>query len=155
MIGLFTDRTPNEVSMASRRSGPMPRKRKARTKPCNSAIPDGLRGAIEAERGKLVKAESLLGCLAISLEYGCDSLVRPYYPDVAQVACDLVRQSIDGLDSLTLERLMGRSSVKEGSTLLMGIASRFPATSADSRTLICDSPYLRSAAISWTESRPW
>ena len=101
--------------MANRRSPSASGRRQAGLKPRNSAIPGGLRGAIEEERGKLTKAESLLGCLVISMEYGHDSQGGPHFPDVAQVACDLVRQSIDGLDSLTLERVTGRSRVREDS----------------------------------------
>jgi hypothetical protein len=74
-----------------------------------------LRDAIEAERGRLTKAESLLGCLAISMEYeDCSGQNDgPYYPDVAQVACDLIRQTIDGLDSVNLDLLIRRAKVKE------------------------------------------
>jgi hypothetical protein len=74
-----------------------------------------LRDAIEAERGRLTKAESLLGCLTISMEYeGCSGENDgPYYPDVAQVACDLIRQTIDGLDSVNLDLLIRRAKVKE------------------------------------------
>jgi hypothetical protein len=74
-----------------------------------------LRDAIEAERGRLSKAESLLGCLAISMEYESCSGQNdgPYYPDVAQVACDLIRQTIDGLDSVNLDLLIRRAKVKE------------------------------------------
>jgi hypothetical protein len=77
-------------------------------------VPKGLYEAIEAERSNLAKAESLLGCLTIAMEYGdTDSPESPYYPDVAQAARDLVRQSINGLDSLTLHQRLARDRVKE------------------------------------------
>src|SRR5258707_12030054 len=78
------------------------------------AVPEGLHEAIETERGNLSKAESVLGCLAISMEYEADSADRPYYPDVAQLARELVRQSINGLDSLVLQQRLLRNKVKEG-----------------------------------------
>jgi hypothetical protein len=80
-------------------------------------LPEGLHDAIEIERGNLSKAESLLGCLAIAMEYEyeTDSVNAPYYPDVAQLARDLLRQSINGLDSLSLQRHLLRDKVKEES----------------------------------------
>jgi hypothetical protein len=82
------------------------------------ALPESLHEAIEAERGNLAKAESVLGCLTIAMEYSdSDSTTEPYYPDVAQVARDLVRQSINALDSLTLQRRLAQDRVKEGSVL--------------------------------------
>jgi hypothetical protein len=77
-------------------------------------VPEGLHEAIEIERGNLSKAESLLGCLAIAMEYETDAVKGPYYPDVAQLARELVRQSINGLDSLVLEQRLARNQVKEG-----------------------------------------
>ena len=76
-------------------------------------VPEALHEAIEAERGNLAKADSLLGCLVISMEYEADGADRPYYPDVAQLARDLVKQSINRLDSLVLQRLVMRNKVKE------------------------------------------
>lgn len=81
------------------------------------SVPGGLLEAIEIERGNLSKAESVLGCLAISMEYEADSVNKPYYPDVAQLARELVRQSINGLDSLVLQRRLLRNKVKESSGL--------------------------------------
>ena len=80
-------------------------------------VPEGLHEAIEAERGNLSRAESVLGCLAISMEYDADSVNKPYYPDVAQLARELVRQSINGLDSLVLQQRLLRNKIKEGAAL--------------------------------------
>jgi hypothetical protein len=76
-------------------------------------VPEGLHEAIETERGNLSKAASLLGCLAIAMEYETDTVEGPYYPDVAQLARELVRQSINGLDSVVLEQRLTRHKVKE------------------------------------------
>ncbi len=76
-------------------------------------VPEGLHEAIEAERGNLSKAESVLGCLVISMEYETETLNKPYYPDVAQLARDLVRQSINGLDSLALQQRLMRNKIKD------------------------------------------
>src|ERR1700727_2672232 len=61
--------------------------------PYGVAVPHGFHEAIEAERGNLAKAESVLGCLAISMEAATDLTTGPYYPDVAEVARDLIRKS--------------------------------------------------------------
>jgi hypothetical protein len=76
-------------------------------------IPEGLHEAIETERGNLSKADSVLGCLVISMEYDTDSVNKPYYPDVAQVAREMVRRSINDLDSLTLQQKLLRNKIKE------------------------------------------
>jgi hypothetical protein len=80
-------------------------------------VPEGLHEAIEAERGNLSKAESVLGCLAIAMEYESDTVKGPYYPDVAELARELVRQSINGLDSIVLEQRLTRNKVREGHAL--------------------------------------
>jgi len=86
-------------------------------------VPECLRDAIETERDNLAKAESLLACLAISLEYQPNSATGPYYPDVAEMARGLVRQSINALDSLTLQRHLLRNKIKE--EIELRIAGRY------------------------------
>jgi hypothetical protein len=81
--------------------------------PYGVPVPEGLHEAIEIERGNLSKAESVLGCMAISMEYDTDSANKPYYPDVAQLARELIRQSINGLDSLMLQQRLLRNKIKE------------------------------------------
>jgi|HubBroStandDraft_2_1064218.scaffolds.fasta_scaffold388020_1 hypothetical protein len=77
-------------------------------------IPEPLRDAVEVERDNLSRADSILGCLVIALEYGSDADAGcPYYPDVARVARELVRTSINGLDSLHLEEGLSRHKIKE------------------------------------------
>jgi hypothetical protein len=108
--------------MATRRSGS--RARRSRHKntgpvehPYGVPVPEGLHEAIEMERDNLSTAESVLGCLAISMEYEADSVTGPYYPDVAQLARELVRKSINSLDSLTLQQRLLRNKIKESRDL--------------------------------------
>ena len=98
--------------------------RKARRAKAQSAehvygvpVPEGLHDAIETERGNLCKAESVLGCLAIAMEYETNSANGPHYPDVAELARELVRQSINSLDSLVLQQRLLRNKVKESPDL--------------------------------------
>jgi hypothetical protein len=58
-----------------------------------------LRDLIEAQLGNLGKLESVLRCLAHSMEYR-SSGPEPYYPDIAEVACDLLKRSLADLDVL-------------------------------------------------------
>jgi hypothetical protein len=58
--------------------------------------------AIETERDNLSRAEALLGCLKIAMEYGERSYKGPYYPDVAEIARLMVRKSISALDPINL-----------------------------------------------------
>ena len=83
-------------------------------------VPEGLHEAIETERGNLSKAESVLGCLVISMEHETEALHKPYYPDVAQLARELVRQSINGLDSLVLQQRLLRNKIKESVSFAAG-----------------------------------
>jgi hypothetical protein len=71
-------------------------------------VPESLQEAIQAERDNLCKAESLLACMAVSLEYQEDAWNGPYFPAVAQLARELVSRSIDGLDpSVLRQRILG------------------------------------------------
>ena len=112
-----SERVPNRT--AKRR--PQSNKHRARQEKGQDingpAIPEGVERAIEAERDNLSKAESLLGCLAIAMEHGAwehqDEVTPPYYPDIARMARNLVRQSINALDSLHLEEHLARRRIKE------------------------------------------
>jgi hypothetical protein len=60
-----------------------------------------LRDMIQAELGNLGRLESVLRCLAHSLEYqSSKDPESPYYPDIAEVACDLLKRSLVDLDIL-------------------------------------------------------
>jgi hypothetical protein len=118
--------------MGTRRLAPKARRgrsHKAQSQGRDGArIPEALHEAIENERSNLSRAESVLGCLAISMEYENDSVRGPYYPDVAQLARELVRQSINGLDSLVLQRHLLGNKVKESHPLPY-IQGAYPAAS--------------------------
>ena len=112
------DRPPKLRHIA--RTAPRPRHERV-------ALPASLHEAIEIERDNLARAESLLGCLAISMECESESATGPYYPDVAQIAREMVRRSINGLDSLALERMHLRNKVKEEYTVRFGLVPCYTA----------------------------
>jgi hypothetical protein len=55
---------------------------------------------IQAELGNLGKVESVLRCLVHAMEYRSLDPESPYYPDIAEVACDLLKRSLADLDVL-------------------------------------------------------
>jgi hypothetical protein len=58
--------------------------------------------AIETERDNLSRAQSLLGCVKLAMEYAQVDHKGPYYPDLVEMASDIVRKSIDALDPINL-----------------------------------------------------
>jgi hypothetical protein len=76
-------------------------------------VPQALSAAIEDERDNLARAESLLACLIVSLAHDEGDGDRPYYPDVAQLARELVRRSINRLDSLEIQKLLRGHRVED------------------------------------------
>jgi hypothetical protein len=76
-------------------------------------VPSHLLEAIEVERDNLSKAESLLACMAVSMEYQNDPLEGPYYPALAQLARELVERSINGLDPFMLRQRLLRNKIEE------------------------------------------
>ena len=73
-----------------------------------ASTPDLLE-AIEAERARLMQAESLLQCLLVALEGEEGEVCSPYYPQVIELARELLTQSIGQLDSLRLRPLIERA----------------------------------------------
>jgi hypothetical protein len=71
---------------------------------CRGAELNLLLKTIETERDNLSRAESLLGCLKIAMEYGESTHKGPYYPDVAQIVHEMVRKSIRALDPINLPK---------------------------------------------------
>jgi hypothetical protein len=71
--------------------------------------------AVETERDRLSRAESLLGCLTVAMEYGEMPPKEPYYPDVAEIVRKMVRKSISALDPIKLPSA-SRDKVKEESS---------------------------------------
>jgi hypothetical protein len=80
-------------------------------------VPAALAEALELERDNLAKAESVLACMAVSLQHEMDPLSGPNYAGVAQVARELVARSIDGLDPFVLKQRL-RDKVEEYEFLL-------------------------------------
>jgi hypothetical protein len=119
--------------MATRRSAPKPRRGRDHKVPTDPVygvpVPEALHEAIENERSNLSRAEAVLGCLAISMESEPDPVNGPYYPEVAQLARELVRQSINGLDSLALQKQLLRNKVKE-STVFPCVERAYPVLDA-------------------------
>ena len=70
-----------------------------------AATPDLLE-VVEAERTRLMQAESLLQCLLVALEDEEVETRSPYYPHVIELARELLTQSIGQLDSLRLRPLI-------------------------------------------------
>lgn len=74
---------------------------------CTYVMPDRLERAIDVERRRLSKAQSILGCLAMALETPatCNS-GDPDLGQVAEVVRDLVNSSIERLDSVNLAKIL-------------------------------------------------
>jgi hypothetical protein len=66
-------------------------------------VPARLRPFLESERDSLEKAQSLLECIAHSMEYAEHPILGPYYPDVARLAANLIKQRAKNLDELLLD----------------------------------------------------
>lgn len=79
-------------------------KARALPKAAAASNPDLLE-VIEAERARLMQAESLLQCLLVALEDEEVEVGSPYYPHVIELASELLTQSIGRLDSLRLRPL--------------------------------------------------
>jgi hypothetical protein len=67
------------------------------------SVPGRLRPFLESERDSLVKAQSLLECIAHSMDHAEHPVLGPYYPDVARLASDLIKQRTRNLDELLLD----------------------------------------------------
>jgi hypothetical protein len=59
-----------------------------------------LREMIQAETLNLCRAESVLRCLVLAMDYEPSDPQSPYYPDVVQVVGDLIKRSLVDLDAL-------------------------------------------------------
>jgi hypothetical protein len=98
--------------MPTRRFPTTPRHRSARAASPKDAQLNLTLKAIESERDNLSRAESLLRCLTIAMEHEGISHKGPYYPDVAEIAREMVRKSISALDPINLPSPL-RNKVKE------------------------------------------
>jgi hypothetical protein len=62
-----------------------------------------LREFLDSEHGFLLKAQSLLLCIAHSMDDSTHPITGPYYPDVIEFASDLLRRRARNLDQLLLD----------------------------------------------------
>jgi hypothetical protein len=94
------------------RSGPPIRKRLAKqdrekTQASDRRTTMRIRGRVreflDLEHGFLLKVESLLLCIAKSMDDGTHPPTGPYYPDVVGLACELVRRRARSFDELLLD----------------------------------------------------
>jgi hypothetical protein len=70
-------------------------------------MPEALRDAIEAERSRLMDAETVLHCAVMALEAGDHwSASEPCYQSVINMARDLIVRSITQLDSIALNEAL-------------------------------------------------
>ena len=80
---------------------------KVRANRCTCIMPIRLEHAIDVERRRLSKAQSILGCLAVALEtptpHTSDGLD---FRQVAEVVRELVNSSIERLDSVNLSKVL-------------------------------------------------
>lgn len=76
-------------------------------------VPKALGEAIETERENLSRVEALLACMVVAMECQPNPHAGPYYPDVAQIARELVARSINALDPFILKRRL-LNKVEEG-----------------------------------------
>ena len=87
---------PAQRPMTTRNPGPEVAGRGVRIR-----VQARLREIIQAELGNLGRLESVLRCLAHSMEYqSSEDPESPHYPDIAEVACDLLKRSLVDLDVL-------------------------------------------------------
>ena len=92
----------------------MPRPRQRQNQPAYGVpVPEALHQAVEVERDNLLKAESVLACLSISLQYRPQEGHTPNYADVADVARAMIRAAVGNLDALNLEKLLARNKIAE------------------------------------------
>jgi hypothetical protein len=62
-----------------------------------------LRQFLSSEQGFLLKTQSLLLCIAKSMDDDSHPTTGPYYPDVVELASDLIKQRIKNIDELLLD----------------------------------------------------
>lgn len=62
-----------------------------------------LRQFLESEQGLLLKVESLLLCIAKSMDDCAHPSAGPYYPDVVTLAAELVKRRAVNIDELLLD----------------------------------------------------
>ena len=93
--------------MAKRKSARKGNSGRNPARPHRRVVPKALDEVIEAERSVLMKADAVLNCLALAMDYDDGANIpRPYYAIIVELARDLVNNSISRLDSANLEAVM-------------------------------------------------
>jgi hypothetical protein len=122
------------------------RTRKPRQVESEIPLPESLFEAIEDARATLGKADSFLRCLTISLEAESNLYDGPYYPDISDLARQLVRQAFNELDSVNLRTTFLRGAPnKRKSALKPTRAHNLRVTSAQQRLSSSKDTSVRSA----------
>jgi hypothetical protein len=62
-----------------------------------------LREFLDSEQGFLLKVESLLLCISTSMDDSTHPSTGPYYPDVVELASEIVRRRARSFDELLLD----------------------------------------------------
>lgn len=70
--------------------------------------------AIEEERARLMQVESLLDCMLVAMDNDDGDADDPYYPNVVELARELVNKVIGQLDTVRLKPLV--QQIKDGTT---------------------------------------
>ena len=95
------DKTKQATPRVKANTGP--RRRNRDTAPLLGPLEE----AVENERARLSRAQTLLGCVHAAMEYAeADTDDTPYYPDLVDMARKLVREAINRLDSVYLQPLI-------------------------------------------------
>jgi hypothetical protein len=103
----------------------MPRRRQRQNRSAYGVpVPEALHHAVEVERDNLLKAESVLACLSISMQYRPQEGHTPNYADVADVAREMIRTAVGNLDSLKLEKLLARNKIAEARVVVQYVGGK-------------------------------
>jgi hypothetical protein len=86
-----------------RPAGQIPEKTQASDRRTTMRIRGRMRDFLDLEHGFLLKVESLLLCMAKSMDDSDHPITGPYYPDVVELACELVRRRARRFDELLLD----------------------------------------------------
>lgn len=90
-------------------------------------IPETLRDLIEAERARLMDAESVLHCAVIALDASDrHRAAEPYYQSVIGIARDLISKSINHLDLVMLEKALNAAAAVDAARIEDGSSVRAP-----------------------------
>lgn len=83
--------------------------------PETAAACDEIEDAIEDERSRLMTVEALLHCIVIAMNDHDGNLAQgPDYHTLVALARDLVRRSIDQLDSMRLRPMLLKDRMQDG-----------------------------------------